>query len=516
MDFFQKQRASIIAKIGNEVYEALYGWLRSGMETTTKSDFKTPQTMKSGARTLPRSPQETDSDGNSDDDKRVPQMTPRERARQAMAALETTTVKQNDENDENVRQRLESQGNKLKANHLNALIMCQVGRDEMIPMQRIAAEIIRQSVDADFHSIFDVPYTNSSTVDMQGTMYLMALMIRLWDLNSAAVATQLQRIEEAILQWGIGDKDRHFDARRWAIVVQAERSAYEKIYELMSGTKDTMKSVHDLSIRILQFIGGFDTTHYYFAEQMIERIESSSIEYSLDDVLSKIVDHYDRMKRIGPVKHEPPVVKQSDGKDGKKKNDKPAVANPAISDGDASSITCQLCHMNHNASNCPMFQTLKQRDAVRRGELFPGKTDKESKGKGAKADQELESNEDADKKFCLVCSQLKHLPQGLAKTHTTANCKNLANFNRRVEEALDADSTPRIRREYGGQRLFSQRSYPDPSQSPSAQNMYYDAQAPYQTFMPSAFAIMTLLSMIEGSHRRKLQLNLKRKRFQPQ
>jgi len=242
LDFFQKQRASIIAKI------ALYGWLRSGMVTTTKSDFKTPQTMKSGARTLPRSPQETDSDGNSDDDRRVPQMTPRERARQAMAALETTTVKQNDENDENVRQRLESQGNKLKANHLNALIMCQVGRDEMIPMQRIAAEIIRQSVDADFHSIFDVPYTNSSTVDMQGTMYLMALMIRLWDLNSAAVATQLQRIEEAILQWGIGDKDRHFDARRWAIVVQAERSAYEKIYELMSGTKDTMKSVHDLSI----------------------------------------------------------------------------------------------------------------------------------------------------------------------------------------------------------------------------------------------------------------------------
>ena len=52
LDFFQKQRASIIAKIGNEVYEALYGWLRSGMVTTTKSDFKTPQTLKSGAKTL--------------------------------------------------------------------------------------------------------------------------------------------------------------------------------------------------------------------------------------------------------------------------------------------------------------------------------------------------------------------------------------------------------------------------------------------------------------------------------
>ncbi len=79
-------------------------------------------------------------------------------------------------------------------------------------------------------------------------MYLMALMIRLWDLNSAAVATQHQRVKEAISLWGIGDKNQHFDARRWATVVQAEWSAYEKIYELMSGTKDTMKSVHDILI----------------------------------------------------------------------------------------------------------------------------------------------------------------------------------------------------------------------------------------------------------------------------
>ncbi len=48
--------------------------------------------------------------------------------------------------------------------------MCHAGRDEMIPLQRIAAEIIGQSIDAEFHIIFDVQYTNSSTVDMQGTI----------------------------------------------------------------------------------------------------------------------------------------------------------------------------------------------------------------------------------------------------------------------------------------------------------------------------------------------------------
>ncbi len=120
----------------------------------------------------------------------------------------------------------------------------------MIPMQRSAAEIIPQSVDAEFHTIFDVPYTNSSTVDMQGTMYLRALMIRLWDLNTAAITTKQQRIEEAILSYGTAEKDQFFDARRWATVVLAERSAYEKIFELKTVIKDTMKTVHDTSIRL--------------------------------------------------------------------------------------------------------------------------------------------------------------------------------------------------------------------------------------------------------------------------
>jgi len=79
------------------------------------------------------------------------------------------------------------------------------------------------------------------------------------------------------------------------------------------------KTVYDTSIRLLHFVGGFEhPTNLYFAVKMIERIESSTNAYSLDDVLSKIVDHYNRTKQIGPVKREPQVVKQSDGKDGKR------------------------------------------------------------------------------------------------------------------------------------------------------------------------------------------------------
>ena len=161
------------------LYEALYEWLTSSIDITSKLDFKTPQTLKSGAKTLSRPSQDTDSDENSDSDQRAPSMTPRERVRQEMAAIGLTTAKRNEENDEYVLQRLVNQGNKLIADHIEALIMCHADRDEMIPMQCSAAEIIRQSVDAEFHTIFDVPYTNSSTVDMQGTIYLRALMIRL-------------------------------------------------------------------------------------------------------------------------------------------------------------------------------------------------------------------------------------------------------------------------------------------------------------------------------------------------
>ena len=80
-------------------------------------------------------------------------------------------------------QRLVCQGNKLKDEPLEALAMCHAGRDEMISIQLSAAEIIRQSDDEEIHTIFDLSYTNSSTIDIQGTIYVKVLIIKFWCLN---------------------------------------------------------------------------------------------------------------------------------------------------------------------------------------------------------------------------------------------------------------------------------------------------------------------------------------------
>ena len=82
----------------------------------------------------------------------------------------------------------------------------------------------------------------------------MVLMIKLYDLNSTSRATQYQRVETAILSYVKGAKDRYskFDAYTYAIVVLAEWSSYEKIFELTSGPKGTKTLVHETSIRILQ------------------------------------------------------------------------------------------------------------------------------------------------------------------------------------------------------------------------------------------------------------------------
>jgi hypothetical protein len=53
------------------------------------------------------------------------------------------------------------------------------------------------------------------------------------------------------------------------------------------------------------------------------------------------------MKTIGPAKCNPSVDKQNDGKDNKKKSDKSALANPAISDSATSSEKSQLCQLSH-------------------------------------------------------------------------------------------------------------------------------------------------------------------------
>jgi hypothetical protein len=91
-----------------------------------------------------------------------------------------------------------------------------------------------------------------------------------------------------------------------------------------------------------------------FSTQIQEHVERSSVEYSLDDVLSQIIEHHNRMKQIGQAKCDSPTDKSSEGKDSKKKSDKP-TANPALRSGTEGSITCQLCSLEHSAKDCPLF-----------------------------------------------------------------------------------------------------------------------------------------------------------------
>ena len=70
--------------------------------------------------------------------------------------------------------------------------------------------------------------------------------------------------------------------------------------------------------------------------------KAAQLLLSLDDVLSKMVDHHNHVKQIGPDSSA--ADKQSDGNDNEKKGDTSAVANPAIRDWDgaASSVKCLL------------------------------------------------------------------------------------------------------------------------------------------------------------------------------
>jgi hypothetical protein len=273
-----------------------------------------------------RASQGTDSDGNSDEDQRVQRRLTaeeyRRRIQEAIAAKRGAATKQKDETDEYVLKRLISQGHKLNEEHIQALVMCYADRDEMITIQYSAAEIIRQSVDAEFHTYFNLSYTDTNAIDIQGTMYLISLMMKFYGLDSTARATQLQRIETAIGYWGNGAKDQHFDPHQYATVVLAEFSAYEKVHELTSGPKDTKKSVHEISILILRRMLEFDyMANASFAEQLTASLEQTPT-YSSDDILSKVVDHYNSMKAIGPAKCNPSEDKQLYGKDSKKKGDK--------------------------------------------------------------------------------------------------------------------------------------------------------------------------------------------------
>jgi hypothetical protein len=85
-----------------------------------------------------------------------------------------------------------------------------------------------------------------------------------------------------------------------------------------------------------------------YAIGKIQDIECSTKETTMEEVMIDIVDRYFRVNGVmGPAKCEPTSGKQSDGKDGKKKGDQSARANPAVKDG--LKPVCQICGMEPEA-----------------------------------------------------------------------------------------------------------------------------------------------------------------------
>jgi hypothetical protein len=136
-------------------------------------------------------------------------------------------------------------------------ISCHAECDEVLSLQRMIAGFIRQSVDSDYHSISKLSHTRCNTTKMQGSMYLTALIVRHYELNSGASITQHQQVEPVISLYWKGAKDKTYPHQFATVLLQViqERRAYEQTFKFTSGSKETMKSVQETSIRLWQQVG---------------------------------------------------------------------------------------------------------------------------------------------------------------------------------------------------------------------------------------------------------------------
>ena len=204
--FLENEPNSINPQIEPELISAWISFLNKVSETQVHQELKTPQTkLKSNRNFSATKRKDSDSDGQteSDDDVKANDLDAVFKKLTSSRKAKSMTPKQS-ESEEHVYQSLKTFGKKLNENHIQAIVRYHVYQEEVIHMQRTAAEIIRRSVDAEFHSLFDLPHsahTGSSTANVQGSMYLKALMVKYYDLRQGASATQYKRIEEIILGW---------------------------------------------------------------------------------------------------------------------------------------------------------------------------------------------------------------------------------------------------------------------------------------------------------------------------
>ncbi len=63
----------------------------------------------------------------------------------------------------------------MKLEQLHSLVKYHFGQDKVISIQLEADEIIRRSVDSEFHSLFDLAHNSSSATNVQASIHFQVL-----------------------------------------------------------------------------------------------------------------------------------------------------------------------------------------------------------------------------------------------------------------------------------------------------------------------------------------------------
>ena len=382
-------------------------------------------------------------------------------------------VKDNDQEDEYIFQRLKEAAPKLTLKQISALVNYHMETEEVISMQLEAAHLIRKSIDSDFHSLLDLPHDNSSANDVQGSMYLKALIEAYHDLRPGASSVAYKEVQKVISTFGIGDKDQYFNPRNFSNKLQQTRGIYEMIFSLIGGVRESIKPVQDTAKELLHQIAQTEPRMLEFSLDKIQEIEQSSKDITLDQLMNAIVDRYARLQEaVGPAKVNP----QPD----KKKGEKSATANPAVMNG--AKVQCQICGSEHNATECPQVKEALKQAAFKRGQLFPSQSDKDSKRRGTKDD----SDDESPGEVCLICTKFNLCSQRAARSHTTEECKRVKDSIKKnlLENGNLSEKEDRPRRDKSKQIQQSVGVEQNYQQSTMMQNPGYEAtpQGPRQFY----------------------------------
>jgi hypothetical protein len=177
-----------------------------------------------------KSPMKPDSEGQEDDEQRTLDIEDAEDFDTLWRAADLQSQAQHakgvEESEAHIFQRLKESASKLIEDPLFSLVKYHIDQPKVIEMQREAADIIRRSVDSEYHEHFDVPHNHISANNVLGSAYLKSLIETYYDLRPGASIAKYKQVEDVIADFGKGEKDCFFDIRRYARTLQQVRGAY--------------------------------------------------------------------------------------------------------------------------------------------------------------------------------------------------------------------------------------------------------------------------------------------------